>query len=333
MFRQLAALFGTAQRQAAEARAPGITALIACQDEELMVGPCVVSYLRVADEIIVVDNGSTDRTKEFAQEIAAAFPDRISYFENDSLQHLFENRQYGLERSTREWIIRVDSDYVCHTDGAQDVGKLRHHLQTLPKRRAIDVLRMTRTDVWFDFFHVPARDLAVYGKRHPDNTPRDNRTYRWFDGMRFERQGRWEGVNLPRRGVRFHNYPLAHWMHCDVKSSHNHFMRSERTNWRELGDFETYPTLSSYIEAVIAEKYGTDDFDTACAVYIDQMLRKDSEPYDPARFGDYPALVQLLIDTDCGYGTVEVEGRLQRQQRNLPQIGQIIDAGRRLTLS
>ncbi len=337
IFRQLADLFGKSQPKpgapGSSARKPGITALISCQNEELMVAPCIASYLRVADEIIVVDNGSTDQTKAFAQEIAAAFPDRVRYFEDDSLQHLFENRQYALEQSTHEWIIRVDSDYVCYTDGARDVGQLRHALANWRGGRAIDILNMTRIDVWFDFFHVPARDLAVYGGRHPDNAPKDRRVYQWFENMRFERQGRWEAVALPKRGVKHHTYTTPHWMHCDVKSNHNHFMRSERTNWRELGDFETYPTLRAYIDAVMIEKYGTDDFQTACATYIDRMLQKDSEPFDVAQFGDYPALVQLLIDTDCGYTTTKVDGRLHRERQNLPDMGKIIDAARGLTLT
>jgi len=313
-------------------RRKGITALISCQDEEMLIASSIVSFLRVADEIIVVDNGSIDMSKAYAREVAEAFPDRVFFYEDDSLQHLYENRQYGLERSTGEWIIRVDSDYVCYTEGPNDVVALRHALANWQPSALIDILRMTRVDVWFDFFHVPSKTLDVYGKRHPENAPMDRRVYKWFPEMRFERMGRWEGVPLPKEGVAHHDYKTPHWMHCDVKSDHNHFMRSERTNWRELGDFGAYPTLRSYIESVILEKYGTDDFDVASRVYIDRMLRKDSEVFDVARFGAYPALVQMLLDQDVGYGSFEKDGLVQREKRNLPDIAKVIDAGRKIHL-
>ena len=41
-------------------RLNGVSTLIACQNEEATVGWSILSFLPFADEIIVVDNGSTD---------------------------------------------------------------------------------------------------------------------------------------------------------------------------------------------------------------------------------------------------------------------------------
>jgi glycosyltransferase involved in cell wall biosynthesis len=50
-------------------RKEGISVLIACQNEEATLALCVISFLDFADEIILVDNGSTDRSKEIARDL------------------------------------------------------------------------------------------------------------------------------------------------------------------------------------------------------------------------------------------------------------------------
>ncbi|MFH1514285.1 MAG: glycosyltransferase, partial [bacterium] len=40
---------------------PGISVLIATQNEEAIIGLCIKSFLAFGDELIVVDNGSTDQ--------------------------------------------------------------------------------------------------------------------------------------------------------------------------------------------------------------------------------------------------------------------------------
>ena len=48
---------------------PGLTALITCGNEEAMIGECLAS-VQFADEILVVDSFSTDRTLAIAKPLA-----------------------------------------------------------------------------------------------------------------------------------------------------------------------------------------------------------------------------------------------------------------------
>jgi len=107
----------------------------------------VLGQTRVAGEITVVDDGSTDGTAEM---VAAEHPD-IRLIVQDN-QGVSAARNRGIEASTGEWIALLDSDdewvpeklerqlsalaahpdeRVCHTDEIW----IRHHRRVNPRRR------------------------------------------------------------------------------------------------------------------------------------------------------------------------------------------------------
>lgn len=70
------------------------------------------------------------------------------------------------------------------------------------------------------------------------------------------------------------------------------FFRSERTNWRELGDYDTYPTLRDYIHSIIPEKYGTSDIEEACNTYLVKTILPNIIQYDEAKYYPYPEMIR-----------------------------------------
>jgi glycosyltransferase involved in cell wall biosynthesis len=71
-------------------------------NEEANIVPCLET-VRFADEIVVVDTGSTDRTVELAQ----GFTDRII---NTEWRGFAGTKNFALEQATGEWIFSLDSD-------------------------------------------------------------------------------------------------------------------------------------------------------------------------------------------------------------------------------
>jgi glycosyltransferase involved in cell wall biosynthesis len=74
------------------------------RDEEHNLGACLKSAADLVDEIVVVDTGSTDRTREIARRFGArvfdvAWVDDFSAARNESLRH-----------ATGDWIFTVDAD-------------------------------------------------------------------------------------------------------------------------------------------------------------------------------------------------------------------------------
>jgi glycosyltransferase involved in cell wall biosynthesis len=85
-------------------RLPTISACMMVRDEEELLPQCLESIQDVADEIIVVDTGSTDKTVEIAESYGA----RIYHhpWENDFSKH----RNQAISYATSDWIFIIDAD-------------------------------------------------------------------------------------------------------------------------------------------------------------------------------------------------------------------------------
>ena len=76
------------------------------KNEEHVLARCLESIAGAVDEIIVVDTGSTDRTRE----IAARFTDKIH---DSPWRHDFAAaRQFAFDQATAEWIAWLDADDI-----------------------------------------------------------------------------------------------------------------------------------------------------------------------------------------------------------------------------
>lgn len=74
------------------------------KDEEEYLPACLSSAKDVADEIIIVDTGSTDKTVE----IAKSFGAKVYYFEWNN--NFSEARNESLKYATKDWILIMDAD-------------------------------------------------------------------------------------------------------------------------------------------------------------------------------------------------------------------------------
>jgi len=293
--------------------------LIASQNEEALISLCIRSFLNFGDELIIVDNGSTDRSKEIIQALQAKHPQKIKFYDVPELPDLHHNRQYALSKSSYRWIVRADADFVAYTGGEYNIIPFREHLLQ-DKTPWPAVYGAPLPNISCDFWHtgqerfpegLAPNDPGRYIP--PPITQPTLRIYKVFPGFRFKRLGRWEGTTFNRflRMIRVElKQPL--WMHCNLKSDLNHLYRSERTNWRELGEFTTYPTLDSYIRSILQKKYGTDNIGLAAEQYMQKSVYPFLQLYDPNKHYPYPQLVQEQIQKNSIYKINSINGTIQR---------------------
>lgn len=92
---------------------PQLVGIILTYNEELHIEDCIAS-LRWADEVVVFDSFSTDRTVELAQRAGAQV-----------LQHRFENygaqRNAALDAVVADWVFFVDADERVTPELAQEI--------------------------------------------------------------------------------------------------------------------------------------------------------------------------------------------------------------------
>jgi glycosyltransferase involved in cell wall biosynthesis len=79
-----------------------ISGIVITQNEENLIADCLDS-LSFCNEIIIVDNNSSDRTREVAEKMG------VKVFQHSS-SDFSEARNFGFRKTTNEWILYIDAD-------------------------------------------------------------------------------------------------------------------------------------------------------------------------------------------------------------------------------
>jgi len=92
-----------------------LSVIIPTLNEEKNIGECIESIGSLADEVIVVDMGSSDKTCKIVKKLGACLPaGRLGVFEKkakeDQIQAIQSNVNFGIKRATGSWIMRLDAD-------------------------------------------------------------------------------------------------------------------------------------------------------------------------------------------------------------------------------
>lgn len=81
-----------------------LSVALATYNEEKNLEECLESVKGLADEIVIVDGGSTDGTVVIAQRFKA----RVVITDNPPIFHI--NKQKAIDASTHDWILQLDAD-------------------------------------------------------------------------------------------------------------------------------------------------------------------------------------------------------------------------------
>ncbi len=97
-------LFLTATCRALRGVPPRVSAAMIVRNEERFLPGCLASLGREVDEIVVVDTGSDDRSREIARDMGAVV------VEHPWRDDFAAARNIALDRATGDWILYIDAD-------------------------------------------------------------------------------------------------------------------------------------------------------------------------------------------------------------------------------
>ena len=92
------------------------------KDEEAVLDRCLDCFGELADEIVIVDTGSSDRTRE----IAGKYTSRV--YEFPWCGDFSAARNYGFERATKEYCMWVDADDVMRQEDRRRFLEMKKRL-------------------------------------------------------------------------------------------------------------------------------------------------------------------------------------------------------------
>jgi len=138
-----------------------LTAVIITKNEEKNVANCLQSLKGIADEIIVIDSFSTDRTEEICKENGVIFL-QVEW------RGYAQTKNWGNEQATNDWIISLDADEELSPKLRESILELK---KTGPQNYFYSFNRLTNY----------CGQWIKHGGWYPDNKVRlfDRRIAKW----------------------------------------------------------------------------------------------------------------------------------------------------------
>lgn len=95
--------------------APTLALVVITRDEEANLGRCLASVAGLAQQVVVVDSGSTDRTREIAETAGA----RV--FTREFLGY-GRQKQFAMEKAEGDWLLFLDADEWLDDEARRAIG-------------------------------------------------------------------------------------------------------------------------------------------------------------------------------------------------------------------
>lgn len=171
------------------------------KNEESVIGRCLDSIADAVDEIIIVDTGSVDRTKE----IAAAYTKKIYDFK--WIDDFSAARNFGYEKAGMDYQMWLDADDVITVQEKEKLLALKAELPA-----DIDMVTM-QYHVHFDEFGHPSMSSMR------ERLTRTQNQYRWIEPVH---------ECIPLQGKLYH---------ADIAIEHRK-ESSEKASWRNIHIYE-----------------------------------------------------------------------------------------------
>ena len=97
-----------------------ISTVIIAYNEEMNIARCIDSVQPVADEILVVDSFSTDRTREICLQ------KKVRFLENPFRGHI-EQKNFALDQATYDHVLSLDADEALSPELMQSIQQAKQH--------------------------------------------------------------------------------------------------------------------------------------------------------------------------------------------------------------
>ncbi len=144
---------------------PTISLCMIVKNEEMHLARCLDSVAGLADEIIIIDTGSDDRTKE----IASGYTSKVySYPWKDDFS---EARNYSFSKASMDYCMWLDADDILEEAGKEKMIQLKQSLSS-----DIDMVMM-KYNTAFDEEGRPV--FSYFRERWVRNSPQ----YRWVGAV------------------------------------------------------------------------------------------------------------------------------------------------------
>lgn len=126
-----------------------LSVVLAVYNEAKNIGRCLQSVAQVADELVVVDGGSSDETVALVKKWGA----RVAISDNPAMFHI--NKQKALDMAQGTWILQLDADEEVDADLKKEI------MEIVADSKALDAYYIPRRNYFLG-------DWLRKGGQYPD---------------------------------------------------------------------------------------------------------------------------------------------------------------------
>ena len=272
----------------------GISVFIRVKNEEDWIKYSILSIRDFADEIIVGDNGSEDKSVQIVKDlIDEGFKVELYRCPDMTINEL---TNFLLKRTTYRWVMKWDADFVARTTGQYSIANLRQKLLDMDRDR---------------YYLIELSHICLSGDLHhqsPDEfIHTEEYIYTNSDRLNFVHPRTCEFLKSPKyyTVIKCDGY---YSFHLDVKSADRMLARSYWFDWMKTKNYERFPTLNSYVDHRIHSDNRFKTREEARSKFVINSCKK-LVPYDRERFGDYPDILKEEINNPK-YRLIYTDGQI-----------------------
>jgi glycosyltransferase involved in cell wall biosynthesis len=255
----------------------GISVFVRVKDEEDWLKYSILSIRDFADEIIVGDNGSQDKSVDIVQNLIDQGLN-IRLFKCPDMK-INELTNFLLKKTHYRWVMKWDADFIARTTGEHSILNLRHKLLNMDRNR---------------YYLIMLSHICLSGDLHHQNpdelTHTEEYIYTNSDCLTFIHPGTCESLKSPKyyAVIKFDGH---YSFHVDVKSASRMLARRYWFDWMELKDYLKFPTLSSYVDYRVRNENQLKSVQEAELHFVIEACKR-LVPYDDRKFGEYPEILK-----------------------------------------
>lgn len=206
-----------------------LSVVLATFNEEENIKRCLSSIKSLADEIIIVDGTSNDKTVE----IAKGFGAKVTVTSNPPNFHI--NKQKAIDRATGEWILQLDADEVVSNELCEEIKKLVNG-------------QVKENGYWIPRKNYFLGRFLMKGGQYPDYTVR---LYRNGKGRLPQKDVHEQAVIEGRVG--YTNGALLHYPYKNFASYYKKWMRYNRLFSMQIA--EDFRKKNFFVKIILSAGY------------------------------------------------------------------------------